>query len=243
MDSPVRDYRFCWAFTMKSISFFFLAASVWLVAGCDLGTYSSRYNDRVGKMTSMANTNKDLANELIDIKGVAKIRVPTVCNNPNSVRYGERDDFLKARIPGIEIDGFVTSFMGDKLAGDGKWYPFQVYLYYLPGKNVEDTKSEIRSAVNVVLKQTRVTWDSMSVEAYDGTPYSWASTTIGAGQEFLVFENGLENKVELNGRLDFYATSNPEGTLVVAFRAPSSVFADEDRPLIEGTLKSIQGFK
>ena len=97
---------------MKTAQYCLLVCTGCFVAGCDLGTYSSRYNDRVGKMTSMANTNKDMASEQNSIKGIAKIRVPKVCNNPDSVSFGENDNFTKARIPGIEIDGFARSFMG-----------------------------------------------------------------------------------------------------------------------------------
>lgn len=214
-----------------------------MLSGCDVGTYGKRYNDRIGKMTSMANTNKDLANDLIDIAGVAKIRIPRVCYNEDSVKYGKQDEFLKARIPGIEIEGFVSSFMGDKEGNDGKWYPFQVYFYYIPNKNVEEVKKDVKAAFAEKLSSTTISWDSMNVETYDGNEYAWSATTIGAGQQFLVYENNSEKAVELNGKIEVFATSNDQGVLLVIFRAPTSVFGDGEKSLLDGTLKSIQGFK
>lgn len=218
------------------------AMAATIFSGCDLGTYGKRYSDRIGGMAVMANSNKDLADEMINVAGIAKIRVPKVCYNADSAKFGKSDDFLKARLPGIEIDGFVSSYMGDKESSDGKWYPFQVYFFYVPNTNVEEVKKNIKAAVGSVLTQTKMSWDSLKVMSYDGKEFVWHSSTVGAGQPFLVFENNSEKQVSLNGRLDFYVTGKEQGVLAVAFRAPSSVFADEDRHLIEGTLKSIQGF-
>ena len=228
---------------MNTIRLIVCIAMVTVLSGCDLGTYSKRYNDRVGKMTSMANSNKDLADQLIDIAGNAKIRVPKVCYNEDSLKFGPQDEFLKARIPGIEIEGFVSSFMGDKEAADGSWYPFQVYFFFMPGKNIEEAKSEVKAVVGSVLTQTRVSWEPKDMESYDGNEYVWNSATVGAGQPFLVYENNSEKQKTINGRLDLYLTDNDKGVLAVAFRAPASVFGYDDEHLVEGTLKSIQGFK
>lgn len=232
--------RFCGAllkFTLPAPALLLI-----LLAGCDLGTYSSRYNERVGKMTTMANTNKDLADELIDVGGIAKIRIPRVCYNKDSAKYGPGDDSFKARIPGIEIDGFVSSFVGDKESG-GKWFPFQVYFFVKKNGNVEEVKDQIKSAIRSVLKQTSVTWENEKIESYDGKTYVWHSTTIGSTQPFNVFENGAEKQVNLNGRLDLYVTESEKGILTIAFRAPTAVFGHDDKHLIDGTLRSIQGFQ
>lgn len=229
---------------MRSIfsGIFLLFTLAILAGGCDLGTYGSRYNDRVGKMTSMANSNKDLADTLIDVAGVAKIRVPKICNDDKSAKFDKSSDFNKARIPGFEIDGFVSSFLGDKEGGD-QWLPFQVYFYYNSQNNIVEVKKNLKQLVKAKLPSESFTWNSRKMEAYDGKEYLWENAKAGGGLPFLIYENNVYKETNLNGVMDFYVTANDNGVLIVVFRAPTSIFGLDEQPLVEGTLKSIQGFQ
>ena len=216
--------------------FLFLLVS----AGCDLGTYSKRYNERVGQMQEMANTNKDLADVWIDVGGGGKIRVPKLCYFDQSFKYGKEDLHSKARLPGIEIAGFQKSFMGDVENGD-QLLPFQVYVFFMPSKKPLEAKDEIKVEMRKKFKDAG--WETRKVDSYEGKECVWEQMTIaGSSQPFDVYQNNSEKNINLPGRLDLLLTSNDQGTLVIGFRAPADIFGLEQEGLLTGTMRSLTGF-
>lgn len=222
---------------MRLILLFVLVGSV----GCDLGTYSKRYNDRVGRMSAMANTNKDLSDQLVDVGGGGKLRLPLLCYHKDSMKFDTKSDFTKARLPGIEIPGFRSSYMGD-IVRDDRYLPFQAYIHYVQGGSVNELKEEITQSIQKVLTSTSVEWTSERIEAYSGTEHVWHKAKVTAGLPFLVFQNDAEKSEQLSGRMDFYLTASDAGVLIVIFRAPSEVFGYDEETILQGTLMSIQGF-
>jgi hypothetical protein len=222
-----------------------LLLSFVIVSGCDLGTYSKRYSERIGTMTSMANSNKNLADTQISVGGGAKFRIPKICYYEGSGEYTSGSDDNLARIPGIDLKGFTASYLGD-VEYESKFLPFQIYFYFV-GKDVypgaQEAQTEIKKEIRTVLKNTEISWSNQTIVAYDGTEHAWATATVTAGLPFSVFQDGSPKPTNLPGRMDLCLTTNNRGTLIVVFRAPADIFGHDQEPLVEGTLKSIQGFK
>ena len=106
----------------------------------------------------------------------------------------------------------------------------------------KDPKAEIQKEIRKVLKD--FSWSSpKKITGDDGQEYAWTTGFESAGMPFLVLENDSEKSEPMQGRMDICLTSNEKGTLIVVFRAPTEIFGHKEEALVEGTLKSIRGFK
>lgn len=217
---------------------FLILATVAMICGCDLGTYSSRYKEVAGSGASGSSV--ELAGSVV-IDGNIKVRLPTVIGDEYSQRYGPSDEFRKARVYGMDFPGFKASFIGDK-EGEGTWLPVQAYFYVTPtgSKSIVDFKQEMKKIVADKNPGYSERWEDVTVAGFDGKERVWAKLAYLGNQEFMVADgNGSTKREQFTAQMEMMVTTNGSQNLMVIFRSPASIF---DTELQMSTIKSLQGF-
>lgn len=214
-----------------------LVVALLLFVGCDLGTYSKRYDERMDKSSSIRNTNKDLSQKIYKIGNAGSIRLPKIFTLESSEEYGPEDDFKLARVNGMDFPGFVKSYIGDKKSGEN-WLPVQGYFFVIAGGDKSST--DIQGEISEIIKQRvaeRAAWENTPILGNDGETRAWSKMTVTGTQPFFVFEPGSDNQKEKNltGRMDLYLRSSDQSHFLVVMRSPAEVFDDA---MVLGMVKS-----
>lgn len=236
-----------------------LALSLVALGGCDLGTYSSRYEERLPQLTRRAQLASRLHStfQSLEISNViegapavpdggnlslgAKIRLPNIFD-AESRKLSPADPPSIAAPPGIQLpiglayERYVANSESDRL-------PIYFYLMAFPKATVElaDVEGQIKGVLDSRL-ETVPSWQAQSIETLDGGTLEFRSLVVSQAQPFVVqrVDNAPEPQA-LEGQLHFYARTVGDYHLVFVFRYPSQIADSLGFPdAIHGSLGTLQ---
>jgi len=239
---------------------------VWLLisgffVGCDDGTYSSRYKERLADVGRISTLSFYLQPSRIGVSDEAgkgtgvDLQLPLIFDKDRK-QYSKSDDENRAQVPGIKIPGFNYSL--ERLAGNAnsEFLPVQFYAFAnsAAALSEDDFKAAVTAAVDQTFGKGQYGWGTTNIINMDGSTTSWNKMEILAGHPFhYLAADQQEQTRAMDGKLLIYERSNGKHTIAFAFRFPTELNdrlqqpAPGDSPsferAIEASLGSVRGLK
>ncbi|MCA9106384.1 MAG: hypothetical protein KDA83_13220 [Planctomycetales bacterium] len=226
--------------------------------GCDLGTYSSRYSERLpqlqrrGENASYLNNYQSLeistvisgapvaeGNSTINVG--AQIRLPMIFDN-ESRKLGPNDPPSIAAPPGMQLpiglayERYITNENSDRL-------PIYFYLIAIPTEKADLTTVETDiDTVLATIVENSGGWKSLSVDTLDDSTLDYRALRVSQAQPFVVqLVDNAPQPQTLEGQLHFYARTVGDYHLIFVFRYPSQVADSLNFPAaIEASLGTLK---
>lgn len=236
-----------------------LGLAVATTLGCDLGTYSRRYTERLPQLTRRAELGRDLHNSYLSLQISAvnsalpavpgggsastgvKVRLPKIFDAESRLLSASDPADISGppgmALPiGLAYERYITNAESDRL-------PIYFYLVAIPKAEIEMSKVEelITGALPAEIDPVP-SWQSQVIETLDDGTLDFRALKISQAQPFQVqlVDNAPEPQT-LEGQLQFYARTEGDYHLVFIFRYPSQLADSLGFPTaIEGCLGTLK---
>ncbi len=206
--------------------------------GCDDGTYSKRYGQRLESITRVSGLSTQLGERyrITDPSGTSvnmDVQFPKVfyAAEGQTVTVMNANDQPprapdKMQIPGIPINGFSYSFESLVNSGKGNLWAFNAYTYAVP---VGDLSNEQFEDSIVTALKTKITsdvrWTPYEYVDFDGVTQKVSQMVILSGLPFNTKTGEIEELKTLEGRMEMYHINTGTHHVVLCYRGPSELIS------------------
>lgn len=200
---------------------------LFFAAGCDLGTYSSRYAERLPQLQQRARLAAHLHSTYVPLVGTnVEIRLPVRFDGETRRIEGAGLGELSESALPLQFS-FPLSFVFERYVegADGEQLPIYLYFATVPVSEMDAAALEDSISASVASKiPDPPRWADVSVATLDGKEVPYRALRISAAQPFQVREtSGRGVSRSLEGQWTFHVRTVGDRHVVLSYRYPSQM--------------------